>query len=82
MTLAKHNCSISTVKQVKGGHGHAIIECWEDDQGQFWVTNDEYANTVNYCPYCGAKAPVQMEISDEIKQLNNDTKEPNTRNPG
>src|ERR1035437_732824 len=26
--------------------------------GTFWAGNDEYESQVNYCPFCGAKAPV------------------------
>lgn len=29
--------------------------------GQFWVSNGEYGTQVNYCPKCGAKAPVQVK---------------------
>jgi hypothetical protein len=37
--------------------GEAITECFEDTDGRFWVGNDEYANQVGFCPFCGAKAP-------------------------
>ena len=38
------------------GYGPAIDVCIENDNGQLWVSNDEYASQVNYCPYCGYKA--------------------------
>jgi len=25
--------------------------------GEMWVSNDEYQNQVNFCPFCGKKAP-------------------------
>ena len=33
--------------------------------GQFWVGNGEYGSQVNFCPYCGAKAPVQVETIEK-----------------
>ncbi len=54
-------------------YGDAINECWEaplhgqeklpkDLSGTFWVGNGEYWSQVNFCPYCGAKAPVQAAL--------------------
>jgi hypothetical protein len=37
-------------------YGEAISECYEED-GIFWVGNREYETAVNYCPFCGMKAP-------------------------
>lgn len=42
------------------GYGAAIIECTEDKDGKYWVGNEEYCSRVNYCPFCGAKAPQQI----------------------
>lgn len=39
-------------------HGPAIEWCREYD-GVFIVGNSEYATRVNFCPFCGAKAPKQ-----------------------
>lgn len=39
-------------------HGDAANECYEDEKG-LWITNGEYANQVNYCPFCGYKADTQ-----------------------
>lgn len=53
--LERHEC------RRRGGkyrmRGHAIDDCDEDARGFFWVWNDEYASPVNYCPFCGMKAP-------------------------
>ncbi len=35
-------------------YGIAVNSCWEED-GKLWVGNGEYANTVNFCPFCGYK---------------------------
>ena len=43
-------------------YGPAISYCRENWEGQYWVGNDEYNSQVNFCPYCGKKAPVQVEI--------------------
>lgn len=45
-------------KEIDGTH----FNCFESELGQFWfsVSNCEYAYRVNYCPYCGKKAPRQV----------------------
>lgn len=67
----KHHCE---GRSRSGAYGDAITECWEAPghgqeidpgqflPGQFWVGNGEYWSAVNFCPYCGAKAPVHSEI--------------------
>jgi hypothetical protein len=56
-TTKRHRCEW---KLPHKAHGEAIESCIEDEEGRFWVDNTEYASQVNYCPYCGAKAPVQV----------------------
>lgn len=41
----------------------AILECNENDAGEFRAGNDEYLAQVNFCPYCGAKAPTQIDMT-------------------
>ena len=42
-------------------YGPAFDQCKEEEEsGRFWVDNGEYKSQVNYCPYCGAKAPKQI----------------------
>ena len=55
----KHNCQFFHFPD--DGYGAAITYCWDDGDGKFWVGNGEYYNQVNYCPYCGVSAPVQVE---------------------
>lgn len=40
----------------EAAYGAAIVTCYEDENGKLWVSNDEYASQVNYCPYCGCRA--------------------------
>lgn len=40
--------------------GPAITVCHEDPKGHLWVTNDEYTTRVNFCPFCGFVAPMQI----------------------
>lgn len=47
-----------------GTHGEAITECMEAMSGELLVTNHEYTSRVNYCPYCGFKAIMQMELNN------------------
>lgn len=49
------------------GYGVAIEYCFEHDDGTFWVGNGEYGSQVNYCPYCGAKAPKQVGEKSEVQ---------------
>ena len=49
-----HSCYITTAS---GLSGQAIYIC-EEESGEFWVKNDEYATQVNFCPYCGEEAPI------------------------
>ena len=48
----------------EGRYGSAIDQCCEWPNGEFWVNNGEYSNQVNFCPWCGAKAPVRITPGD------------------
>jgi len=51
------------------GYGEAIDHCMEYDDNSFWAGNGEYGSAVNYCPFCGAKAPRQVDqaFKDKVK---------------
>jgi hypothetical protein len=53
----RHACSI---RSAEAGYGNAIDDCTENEKGEFWVGNGEYGSQVNFCPICGAKAPVPV----------------------
>lgn len=59
----KHKCAMDTPDDA---YGSAIDICSENDDGMFWVSNGEYASQVNYCPYCGVKAPKQVGEKSEV----------------
>ncbi len=59
--INKHHCSINKFRNNSVGYGPAITHCFEDTEGNLWVSNDEYSSIVNFCPYCGYEAPKQME---------------------
>lgn len=42
------------------GYGCAVTICWEAEDGTLVADNGEYLNRVNFCPFCGAKAPTQI----------------------
>lgn len=44
----------------ESGYGSALDICFEDVAGKLWAANDEYGSQVNYCPYCGYKAKIQL----------------------
>jgi len=49
-----HRCEGSLPE---AAYGKAISTyCYEDTDGKLWITNEEYASQVNFCPYCGYKA--------------------------
>lgn len=52
-TIKPHRCEADDTIQC-ANHGVAIDACWEENN-QLWVANSEYANTVNFCPFCGYK---------------------------
>ena len=43
-----------------GCYGVAVDDCWEADDGTFITDNGVYSNRVNFCPFCGTKAPTQI----------------------
>lgn len=49
----KHRCKQDLPT---GLYGSAITDCYEKER-QFWVENGEYASQVNFCPFCGERAP-------------------------
>ncbi len=54
-----HFCELKDCDIVEGGrYGIAVSNCWEEEDGKLWVTNEEYSNTVNFCPFCGYKSKV------------------------
>ena len=56
----KHNCDYEYKGIPTEAYGMAADLCTEDDNGKFWISNGEYCNQVNYCPFCGVKAPVPV----------------------
>lgn len=53
-----HRCEGSLPEAV---YGSAIASCYEDETGKLWITNEEYASQVNFCPYCGFKAKAGVQ---------------------
>jgi len=52
----KHSCEPNYVLE-SGSYGCAATYCYEDEDGKFWIDNDEYSNTVPFCPFCGEESP-------------------------
>ena len=51
-------------------YGRAIYSCYEREvEGgkELWVGNNEYESQVNYCPYCGKKAEIQVVKREVIE---------------
>lgn len=62
-----HECNYISKKA--GMFGSAADYCFEKEDGSLWVGNDEYFNTVNFCPFCGYKAQKEGATQD-IKENN------------
>lgn len=45
----------------ESAYGSAITYCYEDENGKLWVTNEEYASQVKFCPYCGLKMKGELK---------------------
>jgi hypothetical protein len=51
----------------RGKWGTAIDYTIVKADGTMWVGNGEYETRVNYCPWTGEKAPVQMTVLETGK---------------
>ena len=72
--MSLHRCEPHAVPY--GYYGPAISLCHEprDAPGEFWVGNGEKASRVNFCPFCGEKAPKQVDweewaIAEEVENV-------------
>lgn len=55
-----HEC-LDDQGRLWNGYGPAVDCCNEDDDGVLIAENGEYGTVVNYCPFCGYKAPKSIE---------------------
>lgn len=55
--MSDHYCNPPTQDRAFSAYGEAVEDCHEDERGFFWVGNGEYGTPVEFCPFCGAKAP-------------------------
>ncbi len=61
-TVPMHRCASITVPS--GGYGLEILGCYGNESGEFWIEEDGWdrlKSRVNFCPFCGVKAPKQAE---------------------
>ena len=63
--MINHNCLLPT-GAVNGGWGHAILECFQAEGTRMFAGNDEYMSQVNYCPFCGQKATIQIDMEKKV----------------
>ncbi len=66
--VSYHSCSIFDfdVGEHKSVlYGEAVNDCYESTDGGLYVTNGEFGNRVNYCPFCGYKAKILMKLKKE-----------------
>lgn len=60
MTRCVHHFS-----RPSGAYGPAIDRVCMDYKGRMFVTNGEYSTRVNYCPFTGQKAVMQMTQTEQ-----------------
>lgn len=65
-----HNCECLLPQT---GCGQAITICFQR-HGELFVDNGEYESQVNYCPFCGVKAPLQFDLVPPDKQPSEEDK--------
>ena len=58
LVSGRHRCEGDL--PVGGWWRQGVSQCQENDKGEFWVSNGECGSQVNFCPYCGARAPHQV----------------------
>lgn len=62
-----HNCTPEGSDTFpRKDNGHAISFCLSDREGRLWVSGGSYTTQVNYCPFCGFKARVQVEWEPDV----------------
>lgn len=61
--ISWHRCRQEDDSGVSG-IGPAVYNCFEGRDGSLWVNNGVhgYESRVNYCPFCGFKASLQIVI--------------------
>jgi len=64
-----HCCKAPRDAEHAGGFGAAIEDCTEDEAGRFVVDNGEYRSFVNFCPFCGERAPSAIPIKPEVTAI-------------
>ena len=60
-----HECSV-VGSQVGWGYTASMIRCFERKNGDLCVVNWGYVSRVNYCPFCGYKAKMQMKLKKGV----------------
>jgi len=66
--MTKHRCGgeLPTSDNCQPGR---VAECFENEKGQLWVSDKDENNCsqVNYCPYCGFRAPKQVDMKEVME---------------
>ena len=71
LQYTKYDNEDSSIDAIFNSCGAAIYSCVETAQGHFIVSDGKCASQVNYCPWCGLKAPTQI-VEKESKGLFNE----------
>lgn len=59
----------------KDAWGAAINYVRVEEDGKMWIGNEEYESQVNFCPFTGTPAPVQMKVKNYVSPISgNQTK--------
>ena len=63
-----HNCTPDSRIFLSRDAGPAISFCVDDGGGCLWASGGGYTSQVNFCPFCGYKARVQVIWLDDTLQ--------------
>lgn len=51
----------ANTKNLRGDKVHKCernwLSCEENEKGEFWIHGSKFSTKVNFCPFCGRKAP-------------------------
>lgn len=68
MNIIIHRCKASDEMWARSSKSNmAVSECYETEDGEMWADDGEYANVVNYCPFCGKKAGKQFPVNKALE---------------
>lgn len=70
--MGLHSCEYYSNEFLIPNKGGSVSSCSESKDGRFWVNGCEdvgFYSQVNYCPFCGERAPVQFDPANPDREF-------------